>query len=67
MTKSAMLKQYVVCDEYINHQDGYYTVHANTDCSLIRFKVLADFDTCEEAVDYIKYLRHPEEFFGADD
>lgn len=49
------LKEYVVCEEYINGK-SFYTVRANTDCSSARFKVIADFDTYEEAAAYIKNL-----------
>lgn len=60
-----MLKEYVVCEEYINNEP-FYTVRVNTDCNSLRFKVLADFDTYEEADDYINYLRHPEDYFDKD-
>lgn len=60
MMKSVMLKKNVVCEEYINGK-SFYTVRTNTDCSPLRFKILADFDTYEEANDYIRYLRHPED------
>ena len=61
-----ILKEYVVCEEYINNEP-LYTVRTNTDCSPSRFKVLADFNTYEEADDYIDYLRHPEDYFNHDD
>ena len=64
--KSVMLKEFVVCEEYIN-DESFYTVRVNTDCSSLRFKVLADFNTYEEADDYINYLRHPEDYFDKDD
>lgn len=64
--KSAMLKENVVCEEYIDGY-SYYTIRANTDCNPVRFKVLADFDTYEEAADYINYLRHPEDYFDKDE
>lgn len=64
--KSAMLKENVVCEEYIDGH-SYYTIRANTDCNPVRFKVLADFDTYEEAADYINYLRHPEDYFDKDE
>ena len=66
MMKSAMLKEYIVCEEYINNK-SFYTVRANTDCNPFRFKVLADFDTYEEADEYVDYLRHPEDYFNHDD
>lgn len=52
------LKQYVVCEEYVNGKNGYFTVRVNTDCSSNRFKVIATFDTFEEADKYIQDLRH---------
>ena len=61
-----MLKEYIVCEEYINN-NSYYTVRVNTDRNPLRFKVLADFDTYEEASDYINYLRHPEDYFDKDE
>ena len=68
MMKSAMLKEYVVCEEILgDHMYGLYTVRINTDCNPARFKVLADFDTYEEAADYINYLRHPEDYFEKDE
>ena len=62
-----MLKKYVVCEEIIDNIYGCYSVRINTDCSLSRFKVLADFDTFEEADNYVDYLRHPEEHFEKDE
>ena len=61
-----MLKEYVVCEEYINAK-SFFTVRINNDCNPLRFKVVADFDTFEEADDYINYLRHPEDYFDKDD
>lgn len=65
MMRSAILKEFVVCEE-LGYYD-LYTVRVKTDCSPARFKVLADFDTYEEANDYIDYLRHPEDYFNKDD
>ena len=63
--KSVMLKEFVVCEEYINNK-SFYTVRVNIDCNPSRFKILADFDTYEEADEYIDYLRHPENYFNDD-
>ena len=49
------LKEYVICEEYINRKP-YYTIRANTDCSPARFTIIADFDTYEEADEYIHIL-----------
>lgn len=61
-----MLKEYVVCEEYIKNK-AFYSVRKNTDCSSSRFKILADFDSFEEADEYIDYLYHPEGYFDRDD
>lgn len=49
------LKKYVVCEERIKYK-SFYTVRVNTDCNSLRFKVIADFDTYEEAAAYIENL-----------
>lgn len=61
-----MLKEYVVCEEYIKNK-AFYSIRRNTDCSSFRFKILADFDSFEEADEYINYLYHPEDYFDRDD
>lgn len=50
-----MLRKYVVCEEQINGK-YFYTVRVNTDCSPARFSVIADFDTFEEANEFIHRL-----------
>ena len=67
MMKSAMLKEFVVCEECIDGKWGFYSIRANTDCNSSRFIVCASFDTYEEADEYINYLRHPEDYFNKDD
>ena len=61
------MKEYVVCDEFINGQGGYYTIRANTDCSPARFVVIADFDTFKEADEYVNMLRHPQDYLNIDE
>ena len=62
-----MLKDYVVCDECINGEWGFYSIRVPADCSSNRFEICDSFDTYEEAVDYVKYLRNPVEYFRQDD
>lgn len=57
LKKFVMLKEYVICEELINGIYGLYTIRVNTDCSPLRFKIIADFDTFEEADKYIKLLK----------
>ena len=62
-----MLKEYVVCEEKINDR-YFYTIRTNTDCcNPLRFKICNDFDTYEEANEYINYLLYPEKYFNKDD
>ena len=61
------MKDYVVCEEMIKGQYGLYSIRDKNDCSHNRFKILADFDTYEEADDYIDYLRNPEDYFNLDE
>lgn len=51
-----MLKEYVVCDECIKGEYGHYSIRVNTDCSPARFRVLASFDTFEEANNFLRFL-----------
>ncbi len=67
MTKSAMFKKYIVCEECIDGKWGFYSIRMNTDCSPSRFIIVASFDTYEEANEYIDYLLHPEDYFNHDD
>lgn len=61
------IKEFVVCDEKNNDQYGHYSIRTNTDCNPLRFKIIADFDTYEDAAEYIDYLRHPEDYFNLND
>lgn len=68
MVKFAMLKEYVVCDEQINgFYCGCYSIRSIYDSCSSRFRILASFDTYEEASDYINYMLHPEDYFNSDD
>lgn len=67
MMKSAMLKEFIVCEECINGEWGFYSIRTNTNCSSSRFIISASFDTYEEANEYIDYLKHPEDYFNHDD
>lgn len=53
-----MLKEYIVCEKNVNNVVSYYIVRANTSCSYPPSKVLTDFDTFEEAREYIEYLEN---------
>ena len=46
---------FIVCEEYVGGK-SCFTIRANTDCSPVRFKVLADFDSYEEANLYISLI-----------
>jgi len=65
--KSTNLKDFVVCQELIPGHYDCYTIRENIDCNPLRFKVIADFDTYEEADEYIDYMQHPEDYFNLDD
>ena len=68
MTKSVMLKEYIVCDEQINgFYCGCYSVRSINDAYSPRFRIMGSFDTYEEAKDYINYMLHPEDYFNKDD
>ena len=55
--KSVMLKEYIVCDEQINgFYCGCYTIRSIHDLYSPRFRVMGNFDTYEEAKEYIDYL-----------
>ena len=61
------VKEFVVCEECINGEWGFYSIRTNTDCNFDRFLIAASFDTYEEASEYIDYLKHPEDYFNHDD
>ena len=62
------LKEYVVCDEQINgFYCGCYSIRSIHDSLSLRFRIMASFNTYEEANEYIDYLRHPEDYFNHDD
>lgn len=48
------MKQYVICRE---KTCGIYSIRVNIDCSTTRFEIIKDFDTFEEADNYLhKYI-----------
>ena len=49
------LKKYAICEEHIKYK-SFYIIRVNTDCNFLRFKIIADFDTYEEAEKYIAHL-----------
>jgi len=52
------LKEYVVADEIINGElSHYYTIRVKTDVSPNRFKIVASFNSYEEAHNFVKGLR----------
>lgn len=59
-----MSKKFAVCEEL--KYDGCYTIRLSSDCSSNRFRILNEFDSYEEAKEYIDYLKYPEEFFDED-
>lgn len=51
------MREYVVCEEIINDvPSGCYSVRINADCAISRFIVVQDFDTFEEADEYLLEL-----------
>lgn len=52
--KEKIMKQFVICRE---KTCGIYSIRVNTDCSKVRFEIIKDFDTYEEADTYLhKYF-----------
>lgn len=48
------MKKFVICRE---KTCGIYSIRVNTDCSTTRFEIIKDFDTFEEADNYLhKYF-----------
>ena len=62
------LREYIVCDEQINgYYCGCYSIRNIHNSYSPRFRIMASFDTYEEARDYINYMLHPEDYFDSDD
>ena len=52
------IEQYIVAEEIINGQGGFYSIRVNTDVNPTRFNSIASFDTFEEANKFIHELRN---------
>lgn len=55
------MKPYVVCEEIIKGKGGFYTIRDPKDCNPLRFNVLGDFNTYEDAQAFIDLMRFNEQ------